>query len=102
MLLLVYIGEVWFPEIQKMTMIFRDPTKPLADDGSYGALMGILIGVTFALPMLLPLLLVAWIHVKLGVVCPQCGASLTLWRRPIQIEKNGTCCKCHAVIFVPK
>lgn len=102
MLVGLYLHFVWFPEIQKLCMFFRDHAKPLGDDGFYGAMMGMLFGVTVSLPsMLLPLLPVAWTDRKLGVHCPQCGRSLTLWRqRADQVLKSGACGQCHATLFM--
>ncbi|MCA8986773.1 MAG: hypothetical protein KDA78_03985 [Planctomycetaceae bacterium] len=103
MLLICGIGYLWFSEIKQWLLVFRDPVKPIGDDGTFGAIAGMLIGIIFLLPsMLLPLIPVMWIHHRFGVNCECCGASLTLWRRGAQVLKSGTCCKCHAPVFPPE
>jgi hypothetical protein len=100
MLLIFGVGYSWFPEIQKLTLVFRDPTKAVGDDGTYGAIVGLLIGALFLAPStLLPLLFVAIADRGLGTACPVCQSSLTLWRRGKTVLKSGTCAKCSATIL---
>ncbi|MBS0265628.1 MAG: hypothetical protein JSS02_27095 [Planctomycetes bacterium] len=100
MICLTGLWFLWFSEIQKMAVVFRDSTRSVADDGVYGAWMGLCWGFTIVVPSLvLPLWPVVVIHRKLGGMCPNCGALLTWGRRPIQIESSGVCRKCRFVVF---
>ncbi len=102
MLLLFCVAYSWFAEIHEMTAVFRDKAKPLADDGRYGAIIGLLIGSFLLIPsMLLPLLLVVWVDRRIGAACPMCHASITLWNRGVQVQNSGTCGKCDAKVLAP-
>jgi hypothetical protein len=99
MLVLFFIAYTWFPQIKALAQIFRDPTKPVADDGVYGGIMGVVISAYMSPSLMLPLLVVHWIHRRLGFSCPQCGVPLTLWRRSDQGLNGGHCGKCGASVF---
>lgn len=100
MLFLFGVGCMWFPDIQKLTFVLRDPAKTLGDDGRYGAIVGILIGALFLVPSaLLPLLIVAIADRSVGKRCPACHASLTLWKRGEAVLKSGKCPKCLVPIL---
>lgn len=97
MLLLFGVGRMATPQIRLAADSFRDPAKQVEDDGNYGMMIGLLLGVCFLLPsMLLPLLPAIWIDRKLGIACPECGASLTLWKRRHRVLQSGRCCCCQA------
>ena len=99
MVLILSVGYVWHPESLKMLEQFRDPNLAVGDDWRYGAIVGTLFGIFFQLPTaLIPLLAIVQVDRKLGVACPQCNASLTLWRRGAHVLECGTCCKCEAVV----
>ena len=99
MLLMSYIGYKWFPQIQALSLIFRDPAMPLANDRFYGAIGGLLISFFLIPSMLLPLLVVIWVHRRLGFNCPHCGASLTILKRDNHVLQHGSCCKCHLSVL---
>lgn len=100
MLFLFGVGCVWFPDIQKLAFVFRDPAKTVGDDGRYGAIVGILIGALFLAPSaLLPLLFVAIADRIVGKKCPACHASLTLWKRGEVVLKSGKCPRCLVPIL---
>ena len=100
MLVLIAVGYMAETQIRSITDSFRDMTKPIQDDGNYGMMIGLLIGFCFALPsMLLPLLPAILVSRKLGMACPACGASLTLWKRHSHVLKSGRCCCCQASLF---
>lgn len=101
--IMLLLSAVWWmaePQIRMITVGFRDPAKQIQDDGNYGMMIGLLIGVCFCLPsMLLPLLPAVWVNRKLGMVCPACGASLTVWKRHNRVLRSGQCCCCQARLF---
>lgn len=100
MLLIVCVGYIWFPDIQKLTLVFREPPRPVGDDGTYGAIVGLLIGTLFLVPSLvLPLWFVVIADRRLGTRCPVCGSSLTLWKRGDNVLRTGSCTKCMAAVL---
>jgi hypothetical protein len=91
---------IWFPEIQKLSFFFRNPTKALEDDVWYGAIIGLLMGALFFAPStLLPLMFVAIADRTVGIACPACRSSLTLWKRGKLVLNSGKCPKCSATII---
>lgn len=100
MLLIYGVGYIWFPEIQKLTLVFRDQRKAIGDDGTYGAIAGLLISAFFGIPsMVLPLWSVVIVDRRLGTSCSACGSSLTLWKRGSIVLRTGKCAKCSAAVI---
>ena len=96
------IAVAFSPQIDPFLENFRDTTKRVQDDGSYGAAVGISIGLAFVLPCLcLPLLTVIWVHRKLGVACPHCKALLSLRISAARTVESEACCFCKSKLFEP-
>ena len=99
MCLICGVGYIWFPEIQKLTLVFRDHGQAIGDDGTYGAIVGLLISTFFVIPsMVLPLWFVVIVDRRLGTSCSACGSSLTLWKRGGIVLRTGNCAKCSAAV----
>lgn len=100
MLLICGVGYIWFPEIQKLTLVFRDQRKAIGDDGAYGAIVGLLISAFFVISsMVLPLWFLVIVDRRLGTSCSMCGSSLTLWKRGSIVLRTGKCPKCLAAVI---
>ena len=99
MCLICGVAYIWFPEIRKLALVFRDHGKAIGDDGTYGAIVGLLISTFLVIPsMVLPLWFVVIVDRRLGTSCSACGSSLTLWKRGSIVLRTGNCAKCSAVV----
>lgn len=100
MLLIAGVGYIWSSELQKLTLVFRDERRPIGEDGTYGAILGLLMGVFFVVPSMgLPLWFAAIADRRLGIACSACGSSLTFWKYGNIVLRTGNCPRCAATVL---